>query len=806
MEVIDSLVRITVPYFTQIMKRIIYLFLVFAPIIGYPQQSRNNLSPSDYLWMNVGNAGFSEGEVEFTDIAFDSTGIPYIAFRDFSNSQKASVMKFDGTSWIYVGEPGISPGGALDVCLAMSPTGEPHVSFTDLNTGRGMVMKFSGNTWYCVGGYIYPYCAVNFSRMTFSPSGQLYFIYSDPGLDWKAVVKKLNASGTSWDNVGIEGFSAGAAQEICIACSPDNQPYVAFRDEGYSWKIVVMKFDGVSWVSVGSPGFSLLMAASISLAISLSGEPYVAFRDEGNSLLTSVKRFDETNWVDVGTPGTTFGSAYYPDLGFSPEGQLYFAYSVGRANVKKFDGSEWVVVGTPDFSEFNAYYTSLAFNPIDSLPYVAFRDYDNFDKATVMKFDSCTVGPAGPITGPEQVCQGSSGYLYSVSPIPNATNYSWSVPFGAEITSGAGTNAITVSYTPYAFSGSISVYASQPCSGASSQIEVNVITASTPVIVGSDSLCINSGYYFYSTEAGMNNYQWNISTGGSIISGQESSVVQVVWHQMGDEWISVSYMNAFGCPAITPTAFPVTVNPLPDSSGTITGQSIVCAGSNSIGYSVMPIPNTTTYIWNLPVGVTIASGSITNAIIVNFDNAASSGNATVYGNNLCGDGTISLPLYINVNPIPVTPTITASGGTLLSSASIGNQWYCNSVLLVNDTNQTYIVNPYLSGYFWTQVNLEGCSSDTSNHIYYSTVGINEVMTSKLLLFPNPVFTNLTIDFSNVPGIFKFIEIYEPKGGKTFETQTDKDKLVLNVDNYPSGIYVVKVRTNTSNFIGKFCKY
>ena len=55
-------------------------------------------------------------------------------------------------------------------------------------------------------------------------------------------------------------------------------------------------------------------------------------------------------------------------------------------------------------------------------------------------------GPAGPITGPTSTCQGGSGYVYTVAPIPNASGYNWTLPVGGVITSGANTNSITVSY------------------------------------------------------------------------------------------------------------------------------------------------------------------------------------------------------------------------------------------------------------------------------------------------------------------------------------------------------------------------
>jgi len=57
----------------------------------------------------------------------------------------------------------------------------------------------------------------------------------------------------------------------------------------------------------------------------------------------------------------------------------------------KFDGTNWVNIGNPGFSAAEADYTSLAFSP-SGQPYVAYSDYGNSYKSTVMKYDSVFVG------------------------------------------------------------------------------------------------------------------------------------------------------------------------------------------------------------------------------------------------------------------------------------------------------------------------------------------------------------------------------------------------------------------------------
>lgn len=72
-------------------------------------------------------------------------------------------------------------------------------------------------------------------------------------------------------------------------------------------------------------------------------------------------------------------------------------------------------------------------------------------------------GPAGSISGKDTVCREQGGYQYSVAQIPGATSYNWTVPTGATITSGTGTQNITVSFASSAVNGNITVAGNSGC-------------------------------------------------------------------------------------------------------------------------------------------------------------------------------------------------------------------------------------------------------------------------------------------------------------------------------------------------------
>ena len=293
----------------------------------------------------------------------------------------------------------------------------------------------------------------------------------------------------------------------------------------------------------------------------------------------------------------------------------------------------------------------------------------------------------GPLTGSLVVCQNQNNVAYSIPADPNATNYIWTVPSGASIVTGAGTNSITVNYTVTAVSGNITVTSANNCAtGPTASFPITVNPVTVPTISGPNSICATSGYNTYTAQSGMSNYSWTVSSGGSIFAGAGTSYITVYWSTPGPQTVSVIFTNANGCQVPSPTVYNVTVNGVPSAAGAITGPGSVCAGAQGVSYSVAPVAGALAYAWSVPTGATIVSGANTNSIAVDFAVNAVSGQITVSGNNLCGNGSAS-SLGVNITPVP------AGAGTITGPASV-----CKG-----DAGVVYTVPPVLNAtaYTWT---------------------------------------------------------------------------------------------------------
>ncbi len=240
-----------------------------------------------------------------------------------------------------------------------------------------------------------------------------------------------------------------------------------------------------------------------------------------------------------------------------------------------------------------------------------------------------------------------------------------------------------------------------------------------------------------------------------------------------------------GMDGVTFLLYRVLLNHLPACSGPIIGSLSTCRGQNSVTYTVASIAGANSYEWILPSG--FIGTSTSNSITVNINLSAFSGEITVRGVNVYGKGGEST-LFVQVNPLPETPTITLNGNTLHSSSINGNQWYNQDGILISETAQDLTVNA--TGIYYVIVSELGCISANSNSIQ---ITITDLIASEnelgFKLYPNPVDDKLVIE---TMGIYTEFEIKDA-AGKLMMQGTINAKEILDIQNFQSGIYFIRLK-------------
>jgi photosystem II stability/assembly factor-like uncharacterized protein len=159
------------------------------------------------------------------------------------------------------------------------------------------------------------------------------------------------------------------------------------------------------------------------------------------------------------------------------------------------------------------------------------------------------VGIPGAITGSDQVCAGQANVVYAVEPIANATSYLWTLPAGAAITTGEGTNAVALSFADGAAGGPITVQGVNICgTGVSSnpiQVLVNSIPDMPSAIEGLNTP-VSGTTQVYSVEPveGVS-YNWSYPADWTLVSGEGTGTITLtIGEQSG--MISCTISNLCG--------------------------------------------------------------------------------------------------------------------------------------------------------------------------------------------------------------------------------------------------------------------
>lgn len=144
----------------------------------------------------------------------------------------------------------------------------------------------------------------------------------------------------------------------------------------------------------------------------------------------------------------------------------------------------------------------------------------------------------GTISGTAIQCPLVSGQTYSISAVPNATSYTWSVPAGWTITSGIGTTSIIATAGTVGQNGTISVTAGNSC-GTSAAQTLPVSVSPIPVPDISANYCAGGGYIRLTANGG--------GAGATYLWNTDETTSEILVNIAGQ--YSVLVTNSAGCSA-----------------------------------------------------------------------------------------------------------------------------------------------------------------------------------------------------------------------------------------------------------------
>ena len=438
--------------------------------------------------------------------------------------------------------------------------------------------------------------------------------------------------------------------------------------------------------------------------------------------------------------------------------------------------------------------------------------------ARTLALSNVTAVPAS-ITGPlTAVCAGSQ-QTYSTAAIAGASVYTWTVPTGASIISGQGTNSIVASFPAGFASGAITVKSGTSCYTSAARSITVYSKPSTPASLTGTSVGVCGGSTFtYSCPAsttGATFYTWTIPTGATINSGQGTTSVSVTFPAgflSGN--VAVTASNSCG----TSAARSLTVRSTTAQPGTISGTSTnLCAGG-SYTYTIAAVTGASSYAWTVPAGCSITASSGTS-MTMSIPSGFTSGTLSVVAVNACGNSTArtlalsgipSAPASIT-GPASVCPS--AAGLAFSTPAVTGVSNYIwtvptgASITSGAGTNAITVNWGTVAGSVTVKAGNACGTNATARSLAVtlaacrSAVAEEEISTPSVRIYPNPGHGQFHLDASGIAE-GSTLKVSDLLGKEVLKKNIQEGENLINLDGVPAGAYFFQFQGQNLNKIIK----
>lgn len=438
---------------------------------------------------------------------------------------------------------------------------------------------------------------------------------------------------------------------------------------------------------------------------------------------------------------------------------------------------------------------------------------------TCVSITRATAKPTLPsnISGPLSICDGSV-QTYSVATISNASSFTWTIPTGATLVSGQGTNSIMVSFANNFSQGYIRVKASN-CYGSSSERIITV--TGFPILphpgIGAfptTGVC-GGGTYNYNllSMTGAVSFTWGAPAGSMISDGNTSGNPLTT----SSPNVSITFPNGFVSGNVTiagnnacgsGSVRSVLVRSTPLQPQGISGQSTgVCNSTQT--YSIAVVAGASQYSWTTTGGASIVGANNGLSVQVSFPSNFSSGNVCVSAVNSCGTGAsrclsaVGRPATagaISGSSAVCKSSVTSVYSIAAIPGATSYQWTASNGATVSGSGTSVTINFINVGAGSFTLTARGVNACGAAQSSAKTVTVNncriasDEITSMLSAYPNPAFDFATLTFESVEASVYEIQVTDLSGKIVLKQNgtsvQGENKAELDMRNLSQGIYII----------------
>ncbi|MFA5973632.1 MAG: GEVED domain-containing protein [Lentimicrobiaceae bacterium] len=439
--------------------------------------------------------------------------------------------------------------------------------------------------------------------------------------------------------------------------------------------------------------YYLIRKALVSSANNVAPIPYVA-SNESNSAILTVR---PTPVATISGTTTVCQNATSPNITFTnPQTvPVSITYNINGANQATINvGASTTATLAAATSTAGIFSYNLVSVIYQSAPACS---------NTITDTATITVSPAAPatpgvISGTTSQCPGLTNQTYSIGTVTNATTYTWTVPTGWSVTSGAGTNSITVTTGSAGQNGNITVTAGNSCGTSAARTLAVTVSTNLPVSViiaaSANPVCAGTGATFTATPTNGGTtpaYQWKVN-GNNVGTNSSTYSYTPANNDVVTCMLTSNVTCSSGNPA-TSNTITITLNPI-SAGGTATSNQTICSGSSPSDITLTG--QTGTIQWQTSID-NITFNNVAGATASLLTSAQMGTlSATRYYRAIVTSGVCSSAnsnvVMITVNDIPdLSGLLTSATNTCSGSSSV------ITISATNLPNGTYTVNYTLTG-------------------------------------------------------------------------------------------------------------
>lgn len=734
-------------------------------------------------------AGAGNGQDGGQAIEVDASGNVYVTGEAIiAGNPDFVVIKYDNSGtqqWAQTYNIATSAYGDKGYDIEIDPSGNVYICGVSYNTtffystlkynSAGVfqwVATYSGGT----ANYGYP------NRIFLDAGGNSYMSgqYKNvPGNNDDIALIKYNSNGAQqW----VRTYNGPSNRnDYAYGMASDGANIILTGKEGFgngNSNFCTLKYDynGVfQWAQTfNSP--SNLNESALSVAIDGSGNIIVT----GSSDSSVFVQARTIKYNSAGTPlwnRTYTGPSALDDVVVDPAGEIYVTGISGNNALEmltlKYSSAGVLVWDTAYNGTGNGADRSRCVNVNNASVYVFGHVRNSNEDLILIKYNQC-IPPSQPgsVAGPTTVCDGSS-YNYSITPVPGATSYNWSLPGGWSGSSS--TTSITA--TAGMAGGTITVAASNACGTSLAQtlsVNVNTIVAnasSTPLLCNGD----NSGTATATqTGTGPFSYLWSNGQTTATASGLSATTY------------SVTITGAGGCTSQTTVTITQPAPLIFNNTGTM---NVTCFGNCDGSVNLTTNGGTPPYSY-APSPNGLCAGTYTFTV-TDANNCTATQSVTI----------------TQPSPLVVSPTSTYStcgtccDGTASSNASGGDPPYMYAWSPGGQTTAN-ISGLCPGNYTICVTDNQGCTNCSTVSVTFNVDIPSYPKDPELSIFPNPFSDFLTVNSSESDGELQVINAI---GEYVYLASITNTSTFLDLSYLPKGVYCLILKRGEEIIMRKILK-